>query len=63
MVPYVVGAVVAMIVMHVLFFVVCVFAARLLGCEGEMQRWCGVRGRCGWGECVYGWYTWFMCFG
>ena len=20
-------------------------------------------GRCGSGECVYGWYTWFRCFG
>ena len=21
----------------------------------------GVRGRCGCGECVYEWYTWFRC--
>ena len=25
------------------------------------QCWCGVRGRCGSGECVYGWYAWFRC--
>ena len=36
MVPYFVDAVVAVTVMHVLlFFVACVYAARLLGCEGD----------------------------
>ena len=47
-VPYIVGAVVAVTVMHALLFVLHV---------------CGVRGRCGCGECVYGWYMWFRCFG
>ena len=36
MVPYVVGAVVTMTVMHVLLFcVACVFSAKLLVCEGD----------------------------
>ena len=49
-------AVVAMTVMHVLLFVlhVCV----LWGWEGDGGVWV----RCGCGECVYEWYTWFRCF-
>ena len=36
MVPYVVGAAIAVTVMHVLFFLLhVVYAARLLGCEGD----------------------------
>ena len=59
MVPYVVGAVVAVTVMHVLLFV-CV----LRECEGARvtEMLVCVRGRCGCGECVYGWYTWTRCF-
>ena len=49
MVPYVVCAFVAVTVVCV----VCVFAWRLLGCEGD--------GSVGYGECVYGWYTWVRC--
>ena len=41
---------------HVLFV--------LRECEAEMVTemlvWCP--GRCVCGECIYGWYTWFMCF-
>ena len=59
MVPYVVGAVVAVTVMHVLLFVLHV--ARMLGCEGDGNAGVGP-GRYGCGECVYGWYTWFRCF-
>ena len=62
-VPYVVSAVVAMTVMHVLLFVLHVGV--LCECEGArvmaMLVW-GPAGRCGCGECVYEWYTWFMCF-
>ena len=50
-VPYVVRAVVAVTVMHVLL---CVRVRR--------QCWCGARVGCGYGECVYEWYTWFRCF-
>ena len=51
-------AVGAVTVMHVLLFVlrVCV----LLECEGDGKCWCGVRVRCGCGECVYEWYTCFV---
>ena len=59
MVPYVVSAAVAATVMHVLLPVYV-----LRECEGArvtaMLVW--ARGRCGCGECVYGWYTWFRCF-
>ena len=36
----------------------CVYAARMLGCKGDDNAG-GIRGRCGCGECVYGWHTWF----
>ena len=54
-VPYVVRAVVAVTVMHVLLFVlhVCCGSVRV---RGWRQCWCGC------GECVYEWYTWFRCF-
>ena len=55
-------AVVAVNVMHILLFVlhVCV----LLECEGARVTavLVRVRVRCGCGECVYEWYTWFRCF-
>ena len=58
MVSYVVDAVIAVTVMHVLLFIfvcVCCENVKVRGCR---QCWCGVRVRCGCGECVYGWY---MC--
>ena len=52
------SAVVAVTVMHVLLFVlhVCVLweCARVTA-----MLVCG-QGRCGCGECVYEWYTWFL---
>ena len=55
-------AVVAVTVMHVLLFVlhVCV----LWECEGARLTAVLVWGpvRCGCGECVYEWNTWFRCF-
>ena len=63
MVPYVVGAVVAVTVINVLLFVLHVCATRLLGWEGDGNAGVGVREKCGCGECVYGLYTWFRCFG
>ena len=57
-VPYVVGAVVAVTVMPcTVVCVVCVFAARLLGCEGDGNAGVGSGGGCGWDECVYVWYN------
>ena len=53
MVPYVVGEVVAVTVMHVLLFVLHV----CLGCEGD-----GNAGE-GSGGGMYWEYTWFKCFG
>ena len=38
-------------------YVVSEFAARVKA----VMVW--VRERCGGGECIYGWYTWFRCFG
>ena len=35
MVPYVVGTVFAVTVMHILFCVACVYATRMLRCEGD----------------------------
>ena len=35
-------------------------AARLLVYEGDGSANVGL-GRCGYGEFVYGWYTWFRC--
>ena len=62
MVPYVVGAAVSVTMMHVLLFVLNVCMLR--ECEGArvtaMLVW--DQGRCGFGECIYGWYTWFRCF-
>ena len=61
-VPYVVSAVVAVTVMHVLLFVL--YVCMLRECEGArvtaMLVW--GRRRCACGERVYGWYTWFRCF-
>ena len=54
MVPYVVCAVVPVTVTHVLLFVLHV----LRECEGDGNA----GGTCGFGECVYGWYTWLRCF-
>ena len=62
MVPNVVGAVVAVTVMKVLLFVLHVYMLRK--CESARvtaMLVCGP-GRCVFGECVYGWYTWFWCF-
>ena len=56
MIPYVVSVVVAVTMMHALLFVLHVCAARVTA----MLVW--GPGRCGYGECVYGWYTWFWCF-
>ena len=57
MVPYVVSAVVAVTIMHVLLFVLHVCVLR--DCEGArvtaMLGW--GPGRFGYGEYVYGWYT------
>ena len=62
MVPYVVGVVVAVIVVHVLLYVLRVCMLR--ECWGArvtaMLVW--GPGMYGSGECVYGWYTWFRCF-
>ena len=57
MIPYVVVT-----VMHVMLFVLHVCVLR--ECEDAMvtEMMVYVRGRCGCGECVYGWYTWFRCF-
>ena len=58
------GAVVAVTVMHdarIVVSVACVYAEIMLGCEDDGNAG-GVRGRCGCGECVYAWYTWFSCF-
>ena len=44
MVPYVVGAVVAITVMHVLLYVLHVCAARLLVCEGDGSAGVGFGG-------------------
>ena len=55
MVPYV-----AVTVMHVLLFVLHVCVLR--ECEGDGNGGVVSGGRCGCGECVYGWYTWFRCF-
>ena len=61
-VTYVVGAVFAVTVMHALLFVLHVCMLR--DCQGArvtaMLVW--GPGRCGCGECIYGCYTWFMCF-
>ena len=60
-VTYVVSAVVAVTVMHVLLSVFHVCMPR--ECEGARVTAMLVYGpgRCGCGECVYGWYTWFRC--
>ena len=60
MVPYVVDAVVAVTVMHVVLFLLHVCMLR--ECDGARVTAMMVWGRCGCGECVYGWYTWFRCF-
>ena len=62
MLPYVVGAVVAVTVMHVLLFVLhmCMLRECLGARVTAMLVW--GTGRCSCGECVYGWYTWFRCF-
>ena len=55
-IPYVVGVVVAVTVMHVLFVLhVCM----LREYEGAGKVGMGFGGICGCRECVYGWYTWF----
>ena len=61
-VPYVVGAVVAVTVMHVLLFVLHMCMLRECECARVTEMLVWVRGRCGCGECVYRWYTWFRCF-
>ena len=42
--------------------VACVYAAIMLGCEGDGNAGVGPGEVCGCGECVYGWYTWFRYF-
>ena len=56
MVPHVVGAVIAVTVMHVLLSVLHVCMLR--ECEGARVTAMLVWGP---GECVYGWCTWFRC--
>ena len=58
MVPYVVGAGVSVTVVCV----ACVYAARLLACKSDGNAGVGSGGRCGCGECIYGWYMWCRCF-
>ena len=53
----VVFVVLGLSVMHVLLFVL--HGCMLRECEGGSNAGLG---RCGCGECVYGWYTWFRCF-
>ena len=50
MVPFVVSAVIA-----------CVFVCVLRECERDSNADVGP-GKCGYGECLYVWYTWFRCF-
>ena len=61
MVLYVADAVVAVTVMHVLLFVLHVCLMQEVRVRARRQCCYGVRWRCGYGECIYGWYTWFVC--
>ena len=63
MVLYVVGAVVAVTVMHALLFLLHVCLLRDCYCAWVTAVLVWGYGRCGCGECVYGWYTWFRCVG